>query len=161
MKNFIKKTFICITAIALAFAASFVIEDSALAAPKSKKKVKASLSEEQLLEMNKDLNTLTRKVYSNSLFSPQENEKMITIKLDLDDAMLKMVAPEYAPLYYLEANLLKKRNYKNEAIDCYQTILENFKDTAFAPKARQELLKMGVTIAEPQTEEISEDESEE
>ena len=56
--------------------------------------------------------------------------------------------------------LLKKRNYKNEAIDCYQTILENFTDTAFAPKAKQELLKMGVKIEEPQ-EEVSEEEFEE
>ena len=71
---------------------------------------------------------------------------MITIKLDLDDAMIKGASTEYAPLYFLEANLLKKRNYKTEAIECYQTIMENFSDTAFAPKARQELIKMGVKI---------------
>jgi len=157
MQNLIKNIFIALSVVAFAFTVVFCNSDEAQAAPKSKKKVKASLTQEQLDDMNKKINTLTRKVYSNSLFSPQDNETMITIKLDLDDAMIKTVSPEYAPLYYLEANLLKKRNYKNEAIDCYQTILENFADTAFAPKAKQELLKMGVTIEEPQ-EETSEEE---
>ena len=157
MQNLIKNIFIVLSVVAFAFTVVFCNSDEAQAAPKSKKKVKASLTQEQLDDMNKKINTLTRKVYSNSLFSPQDNETMITIKLDLDDAMIKTVSPEYAPLYYLEANLLKKRNYKNEAIDCYQTILENFADTAFAPKAKQELLKMGVTIEEPQ-EETSEEE---
>ena len=157
MQNLIKNIFIALSVVAFAFTVVFCNSDEAQAAPKSKKKVKASLTQEQLDDMNTKINTLTRKVYSNSLFSPQDNETMITIKLDLDDAMIKTVSPEYAPLYYLEANLLKKRNYKNEAIDCYQTILENFADTAFAPKAKQELLKMGVTIEEPQ-EETSEEE---
>ena len=157
MQNLIKNIFIALSVVAFAFTVVFCNSDEAQAAPKSKKKVKASLTQEQLDDMNKKINTLTRKVYSNSLFSPQDNETMITIKLDLDDAMIKTVSPEYAPLYYLEANLLKKRNYKNEAIDCYQTILENFADTAFAPKAKQELLKMGITIEEPQ-EETSEEE---
>lgn len=129
---------------------SSVLTTSADAAPK--KKAKGGLNQEQLDNMNKDLNVLTKKVYANSLFSPKDNETMINIKLDLDNAMLKTVSPEYAPLYYLEANLLKKRNYKNEAIECYQTILENFNDTAFYPKAKQELLKMGVKIEENQEE---------
>ena len=159
MQTFIKKILLCLSFVAVIFSTGLICVDDVQAAAK-KKKVKASLTEEQLVEMNKQLNTLTRKIYSNSLFSPKDNETMITIKLDLDDAMLKMVSPEYAPLYYLEANLLKKRNYKNEAIDCYQTIMENFADTAFAPKAKQELLKMGVTIEEPNVEN-SEDELEE
>ena len=159
MQTFIKKILLCLSFVAVIFSTGLICVDDVQAAAK-KKKVKASLTEEQLVEMNKQLNTLTRKIYSNSLFSPKDNETMITIKLDLDDAMLKMVSPEYAPLYYLEANLLKKRNYKNEAIDCYQTIMENFSDTAFAPKAKQELLKMGVTIEEPNVEN-SEDELEE
>lgn len=125
---------------------SSTLTTSADAAPK--KKAKGGLNQEQLDTMNKDLNVLTKKIYANSLFSPKDNETMINIKLDLDNAMLKAVSPEYAPLYYLEANLLKKRNYKNEAIECYQTILENFNDTAFYPKAKQELLKMGVKIEE-------------
>ena len=35
-----------------------------------------------------------------------------------------------------------------EAIDSYQTILENFQDTVYAPKARKILTDMGVEIKE-------------
>ena len=62
-----------------------------------------------------------------------------------------LIAPDLslAPLYYKAANLYKAREYKQEAIDCYQTILENFPDTALAPKARQALSAMGVTVVDP------------
>ena len=42
---------------------------------------------------------------------------------------------------------------KPEAIECYQTILENFSDTALAPKARTALESLGVTVATPTTTE--------
>ncbi len=156
MKKFLNKIFVTMMLVVMAFACAAVFDTEVSAAPK--KKGKGGLNQEQLETMNTNLNMLTRKIYANSLFSPADNETLINIKLDLDGAMLKQVSPEYAPLYWLEGNLLKKRSYKNEAIECYQTILENFADTAFAPKARQELLKMGVTIAEP---EIAEEEEEE
>ena len=65
-----------------------------------------------------------------------------------------LIAPDagLAPLYYKAANLYRTRDYKKEAIDCYQTILENFPDTALAPKARQALKDMGVEIVEPAAE---------
>ncbi len=135
---------VCFITVSMIFASSSFFSSSADAA--GKKKSKGALSQEQLDTMNKDLNTLTKKIYANSLFSPKDNETMINIKLDLDNALLQNAVPEYAPLYYMEANLLKKRSYKPEAIECYQTIMENYADTAFAPKAKQELLKMGVKI---------------
>ena len=46
---------------------------------------------------------------------------------------------------------------KAEAIDCYQTILENFSSTALAPKARTALEEMGVTVTAPVITEESED----
>ena len=144
MKNLFGKLLICFIALSMIFASSALFSPSADAA--AKKKGKGGLSQEQLDTMSKDLNTLTKKIYANSLFSPKDNETMINIKLDLDSAMLQSAVPEYAPLYYMEANLLKKRGYKNESIECYQTIMENYGDTAFAPKAKQELLKMGVQI---------------
>ena len=58
----------------------------------------------------------------------------------------------YNTVKLLYANLYKAREYKQEAIDCYQTILENFPDTALAPKARQILTSMGVTVVEPAVE---------
>ena len=47
-----------------------------------------------------------------------------------------------------------------EAIDSYQTILENFQDTVYAPKARKILTDMGVEIKESlvMEDELSEDE---
>ena len=147
MKSFINKIAICLLMVGIAFGCcSLWATDAGAAAKKSK----GGLSQEQLETMNNDLNNLTRKIYANSLFSPKDNETLINIKLDLDKAMLKSASAEYAPLYYMEANLLKKRQYKSEAIECYQTIIENFADTAFAPKARQELLKMGVKIEMPE-----------
>ena len=35
-----------------------------------------------------------------------------------------------------------------ESIECFQTILENFSDTALAPKAIANLKAMGVEVAE-------------
>ncbi len=151
MKSFLSRLIACFTLIIFVFVSGIWMTSGADAAPR--KKSKGGLSQEQIENMNKDLNNLTRKIYANSLFSPKDNETMINIKLNLDEAMLKSASPEYAPLYYMEANLLKKRNYKNEAIECYQTIIENFADTAFAPKAKQELIKMGVKIEMPIEEE--------
>lgn len=122
-----------------------------LAAKKSKKSAGA-ISQEDMTTMSENLDRLTKKVYSNSLFSPQDNASMIEIKIRLDNQML--IAPDagLAPLYYKAANLYRTREYKKEAIDCYQTILENFPDTALAPKARQALKDMGVEIVEPAAE---------
>ena len=119
-----------------------------LAAKKSKKTAGA-ISQEDMTTMSETLDRLTKKVYSNSLFSPQDNSSMIEIKIKLDNQML--IAPDagLAPLYYKAANLYRSREYKKEAIDCYQTILENFPDTALAPKARQALKDMGIEIVEP------------
>src|SRR5574344_920861 len=116
---------------------------------KKSKKSAGSITQEDMTAMSDTIDRLTRKVYSNSLFSPQDNANMIEIKIKLDNQML--IAPDVtlAPLYYKAANLYKAREYKQEAIDCYQTILENFPDTALAPKAMQTLKLMGVAVVDP------------
>ena len=48
------------------------------------------------------------------------------------------------------------RNMNAEAIDCYKTVLENFSDTALAPKARAALLELGVEVTAPVVTEDSE-----
>lgn len=143
-----KKTLILILVGFIIF--SLAAKDS-LAAKKSKKTA-GVITQEDMTSMSDTIDRLTRKVYSNSLFSPQDNAAMIEIKIKLDNQML--IAPDagLAPLYYKAANLYKAREYKQEAIDCYQTILENFPDTALAPKARQILTSMGVTVVEPAEE---------
>lgn len=122
-----------------------------MAAKKSKKSAGA-ISQEDMTTMSDTIDRLTRKVYANSLFSPEDNSAMIEIKIKLDNQML--IAPDVslAPLYYKAANLYKAREYKQEAIDCYQTILENFPDTALAPKAMQILKSMGVDVVDPNAE---------
>ena len=39
---------------------------------------------------------------------------------------------------------------KAECIDCLKTVIENFSDTAYGPKAREVLTEMGITIKEPE-----------
>ena len=59
-------------------------------------------------------------------------------------------------------NIFRLRGVEKDAISCYQTILENFSDTAYGPKARDILTEMGVEIkipiAEDEVDEYSEDE---
>lgn len=122
-------------------------------AAKKSKKSGGAISQEEMTTMSDTIDKLTRKVYANSLFSPEDNSAMIEIKIKLDNQML--IAPDMslAPLYYKAANLYKAREYRQEAIDCYQTILENFPDTALAPKATQALKAMGVDIVAPASDE--------
>ena len=71
--------------------------------------------------------------------------------------MLMSPSTELAPLYYKAGNVYKLRDMKPEAIECYQTILENFSDTALAPKAKSALEELGVTVTAPVTSEDSEE----
>ena len=128
-------------------------------AAKKAKKAAGAISQEEMNTMSETIDRLTKKVYSNSLFSPQDNSAMIEIKIKLDNQML--IAPDatLAPMYYKAANLYRAREYKQESIDCYKTILENFPDTALAPKAKQSLTEMGIEIVLPKTTENSDGES--
>lgn len=143
-----KKTLILLLIGMIVFA---MASKDSLAAKKSKKSAGA-ITQEDMTTMSETIDRLTKKVYANSLFSPEDNSNMIEIKIKLDNQML--IAPDVslAPLYYKAGNLYKEREYKQEAIDCYQTILENFPDTALAPKARQALGAMGVAVVEPKAE---------
>ena len=73
--------------------------------------------------------------------------------------MLSNVESSMAPLYYKAGMLYKMREMNAEAIDCFQTILENFGDTALAPKARAALTTMGVQVKDSQSV-LKEDEEE-
>lgn len=120
--------------------------DSADAKKSSKK---GGISEEDMTTMSTTVDTLTKKMYGHGLFSPEDNESLIDIKLKLDNQMLIATDPTLAPLYFKIGVLYKSRNMKDEAVECFQTILENFADTALAPKAAAQLKVMGVEIAVP------------
>lgn len=122
-------------------------------AKKSSKK--GGISEEEMTTMSTTIDTLTKKMYGRGLFSPEDNENLIDIKIKLDNQMLVAPDPTLAPMYYRIGILYKSREMKDESIECFQTILENFSDTAFAPKAIAQLKAMGVTVAAPATPGVS------
>lgn len=122
---------------------------SAITLDVSAAKKSSKLSKEVITEMSDTIDKLTEKIYGRALLSPQDNETLIGIKIKLDNQMLVSSATELAPLYYKAGNIYKLRDMKPEAIECYQTILENFSDTALAPKARTALEQMGVEIKAP------------
>ena len=111
--------------------------------------------------MSDNIDNLTQKIYGRALLSPQDNETLIGIKIKLDNQMLVSPSTELAPLYYKAGNIYRLRDMKPEAIECYQTVLENFSDTALAPKARTALESLGVTVAAPASTEESEEETDE
>lgn len=133
---------------------------SAVCLDVSAAKKSSKLSKEVVQQMSDDIDNITKKIYARALLSPQDNETLIGIKIQLDNQMLVATATELAPLYYKAGNVYKLRDMKPEAIDCYQTILENFSDTALAPKARAALAELGIEVAAPQvTNEEEEDEN--
>jgi len=119
----------------------------------AKKSKKGGISEEEMTTMSTTVDSLTKKMYANGLFSPQDNENLIDIKIKLDNQMLIAPDPSLAPLYYKVAVLYKSREMKDEAVDCFQTVLENFADTALAPKAAAQLKAMGVAVKLPEKKE--------
>lgn len=134
---------------------------SAVCLDVSAAKKSSKLSKEAVQQMSDDIDNITKKIYARALLSPQDNETLIGIKIKLDNQMLVATATELAPLYYKAGNVYKLRDMKPEAIDCYQTILENFSDTALAPKARAALEQLGVTVTAPAItdEEATEDDN--
>ena len=126
---------------------------SAISLDVSAAKKSAKLSKEDIAQMSDTIDDLTKKIYGRALLSPQDNEELIGIKIKLDNQMLMAANPALAPLYFKAGNIYKLRGMKSEAIECYQTVLENFSDTALAPKARASLEEMGVEVKAPATTE--------
>lgn len=149
-----KKIFVLLLAVALV---GVIFGFESVEAKKSKK---AGISAEEVTNMSNTVDSLTRKMYGNGLFSPQDNQNLIEIKIKLDNQMLVSPDVSLAPLYYKAAILYKSRDMKNEAVDCFQTILENFADTAFAPKAAAQLKSLGIAVKAPEKKESGGDSAE-
>lgn len=132
---------------------------SAISLDVSAAKKSAKLSKEDIAAMSDTIDNLTKKIYGRALLSPQDNEELIGIKIRLDNQMLMTPNPSLAPLYYKAGNIYKLRNMKSEAIECYQTILENFSDTALAPKAKAAIEEMGVEIKSAENAEEAQEEA--
>lgn len=126
---------------------AFIFNMESVEAKKSSKA--GALSDADMTAMSTTVDTLTKKMYGNGLFSPQDNENLIDIKIKLDNQMLVSPDVTLAPLYYKTAVLFKSREMKDESVECFQTVLENFADTALAPKAAAQLKSMGVEVKAP------------
>lgn len=114
---------------------------------------KKGMSQELLSEINAGVNILTKKIYERELYTPEDLNKLIDLKIKADDQMDTMPDPALAPVYFKLGNIFKMRGQDKEAIVCYQTVLENFMDTAYGPKSRDVLSQMGIEIKLPETTE--------
>ena len=139
----------------------FVLDKPVEAAKKNSKRATKGMTSEEFDKLNQTIDYLTKKVYAKALFSPQENEEMIGIKIKLDNELLISQEPSLSQLYFKVGNLYRLRGLKNVAIECYQVILENFVDTPFAIKSQRELENMGVKIKLPSQNETGEETEEE
>ena len=127
----------------------------------AKKASKSKVPQEEIQAMSDTIDAITRKVYGNTLLSPEDNRNLINVKIKLDNQMLISPDVVLAPLYYKLGFLLKLRDMQAESIECFQTILENFSDTALAPKAIANLKAMGVEVAEFEDTTADDEEEEE
>ena len=85
---------------------------SAICLDVSAAKKSSKLSKEAVQEMSDNIDNLTKKIYARALLSPQDNETLIGIKIQLDNQMLVATATEMAPLYYKAGNVYKLRGMK-------------------------------------------------
>ena len=147
MKNLIKSSIKLMAVIlTVSLFMGFIITPDAYAAKKKKK-----LTDEEVTQITNTINVLTKKVYAAGLFSPEDNEKLIDIKLKLDTALESSASNKDFPgLYFRTGFVYKAREYKDEAIECFQTVLDVFPDSPYSLRAANELKKMGVKVLSPE-----------
>ena len=127
-----------------------LVLNQALPADAAKKAVKKKgMAPEAIEELNTKVDDLTRKIYERELYSPEDSKNLITLKLQLDEQMDVLPEATFAPIYFKIGNIFRLRGSEKDAIVCYQTVLENFSDTAYGPKARDILTQMGIEIKMP------------
>ncbi len=113
---------------------------------------KKGINQEELTKMNETVNSLVKKIYQRELYTPEDSNTLIELKLKLDERMDILPEASFAPIYFKLGSIFKMRGMEKEAINCYQTILENFSDTAYGPKSRDILSEMGIEIKLPEPE---------
>jgi len=126
------------------------------AAKKSGKK--KGLPPDVIEEITKNVDDLTKKIYERELYTPEDANMLIGIKLQLDEQMDALPEASFAPIYFKIGNIYKMRGEDKDAINCYQTVLENFAQTAYGPKSKDILESMGIEIKTPVKQESDEEE---
>ena len=134
-----------------------LILNQALPADAAKAAKKKGLAPEVIAEIVEKADNLTKKIYEKELYTPEDANTLISLKLQLDEQMDIMPEASFAPIYFKIGNIFKMRGADKDAIVCYQTILENFSQTAYAPKSRDILESMGVEIKVPTTSDEDEE----
>ncbi len=130
-----------------------LIVNQALPADAAKKNVKKKgVSQEVLTEYTESVDYLTKKIYEREFYTPEDSKNLIALKLKLDEQMDILPEAAFAPIYFKLGNIFKMRGNEKDAVVCYQTILENFADTAYGPKSRDILSEMGIEIKLPMDE---------
>ena len=130
-----------------------LVVNQALPADAAKKNVKKKgMNQEALTELTESVDYLTKKIYEREFYSPEDSKNLIALKLKLDEQMDVLPEAAFAPIYYKLGNIFKMRGNEKDAVVCYQTILENFADTAYGPKSRDILSEMGIEIKLPTDE---------
>ena len=136
-----------------------LILNQALPADAAKKNSKKKgLSPDIISEIVEKTNNLTRKIYEKELYTPEDANTLISIKLQLDEQMDILPEASFAPIYFKLGNIFRLRGSEKDAIVCYQTILENFSQTVYAPKSRDILESMGIEIKLPINTETEDEE---
>ena len=136
-----------------------LILNQALPADAAKKNAKKKgLAPEVITEIVEKTDNLTKKIYARELYTPEDAETLISLKIQLDEQMDILPEASFAPIYYKLGNIFKMRGNDKDAIICYQTVLENFSQTVYAPKSREILESMGVEIKTPAQNEEEEEE---
>lgn len=134
------------------------IFNQVLPANAAKSAKKKGVSPEVITEYTDKIDGLTKKIYERELYTPEDANQLIDLKLKLDEQMDNMSEAAFAPLYFKLGNIFRMRGEEKDAVICYQTILENFSDTAYGPKSKDILTEMGVEINLPAEAEESEEE---
>lgn len=143
MKQFISFLVLFLLTIAL-------VLNQVLPADAARSAKKKGVSQEELDEITASTDVLIKKIYERELYTPEDSKNLIALKLKLDSRMDILPEASFAPIYYKLGTIFKMRGLDKEAINCFQTVLENFVDTAYGPKSRDVLTSMGIEIKLPE-----------
>ncbi len=122
-----------------------------------KKAKKSSMLPEDLDKLKISVNKLVKKVYSSSLFSPTDNDALFDAKIQTDTEIEgDSPDPAFADIVYKIAFVLKEREYKEDAVIYFRTVMDKFPDSPYVPRAVEELRKLGVKLDTDSEEESEE-----
>lgn len=120
------------------------ISPQAFAVKKSKK---TAMTPEDFDKLTISVNRLVKKVYSASLFAPSDNDELFDAKMKVDTE-IQGESPDasYADLVYKIAFILEQREFKDDAIIYFRSVMDKFPDSPYVPRAAEELRKLGVKL---------------